>query len=91
MTHRLLALTTVSALLAGVCFAAPPSLFSLCHPAEQAREIIEIPVPADELARCIATLDQVFLSPVDGAAVETVSLGSEHAPVVKCVIEGVAT
>lgn len=90
MTHRILALASVAALLAGVSFAAPQPLFSLFHETQQGGEVIEIPVPADDLERCIATLDQVFLSPVDGASVESLSLGDDAAPVVKCVVEGVA-
>ncbi|WP_417243043.1 hypothetical protein [Celeribacter sp.] len=85
MTSRLVLIASVTALLAGVSIAAPHGT------ATQAPEVVEIHVPAADLDRCIATLDEVFIAPVDGDAVQSVSLNNVGAPVVKCVVDGVAS
>ncbi|MCA0043016.1 hypothetical protein [Celeribacter litoreus] len=51
-------------------------------------EPIVIEVPAEDLARCIATLEQVFFGPVTDATVQSVSLDpAERGPEVTCVVE----
>ncbi len=51
-----------------------------------APEPIVIEVPQEDLARCIATLEQVFLGPVTEATVQSISLTpEERGPEVTCV------
>ncbi|SFI49659.1 hypothetical protein [Celeribacter neptunius] len=51
----------------------------------EAPEVVVIRVPVADLARCIETLDQVFLSPIEAAEVQSVSLSPENVgPIVRC-------
>lgn len=88
MRQHILAIASVTTLLTGVSVAAPDPHFALfdATPEAHAPEVVEIPVAADDFDRCVQTLSNVFLSPVDGAEVQSVSLDARPAPVVKCVI-----
>ncbi|ATG49562.1 hypothetical protein [Celeribacter ethanolicus] len=51
--------------------------------------VIVIKVPAEDLDRCIATLDAVFMAPVQDAQVQTASLSPAQAgQTVRCEAEG---
>ena len=52
-----------------------------------ANEVIEIPVPAEDMARCIATLLQVTQMPVAPDDVTAVTTHASAAPTVRCVVE----
>jgi|GEM_PF-3178434 hypothetical protein len=57
--------------------------------AESGEDVIVIKVPAEDLQRCINTLDQVFLGPVTDASVQSVSLSADQSgPIVRCEAEG---
>jgi hypothetical protein len=52
-------------------------------------DVIVIKVPAEDLQRCIATLDAVFMAPVRDAQVQTASLTpEERGQTVRCEVEG---
>lgn len=50
-------------------------------------DVVVIKVPAADLDRCIATLRAVFINPVEGATVDSVSLAGTPAPRVSCEAE----
>lgn len=65
--------------------AAMPSVETLLAPPS---ELIVIKVPAKDLSRCVATLEQVFFSPVEGGEVQSASLSPEQiGPTVRCEVE----
>ncbi|WP_321364034.1 hypothetical protein [uncultured Celeribacter sp.] len=85
MTKTIKILALISALLAGAAVAAPyvPLTEDHLNP-----EPVLIKVPAEDLDRCVATLEQVFLGPVEQAAVQSASLTEAQAgPTVRCVVE----
>ncbi|GAA3853882.1 hypothetical protein [Celeribacter arenosi] len=51
-------------------------------------EPVVIVVPASELSRCLETLEQVFIAPVEDATVQSASLSAQvSGPAVTCVAE----
>ena len=71
---------------AGLAVAAVAAPFVPLTPEHLNPEPVVIEVPQEDLQRCIETLQQVFISPVEGASVQTASLSpAERGPTVTCV------
>ncbi|WP_417263559.1 hypothetical protein [Celeribacter sp.] len=85
MTKTTKILALICAALAGAAMASPYVPLSDEH---LNPEPVLIKVPAEDLDRCVATLEQVFLGPVEQATVQSASLTeAEAGPTVRCVAE----
>ena len=85
MTKTTKILALICAALAGAAMASPYVPLSEEH---LNPEPVLIKVPAEDLDRCISTLEQVFFAPVEQATVQSASLTAAQAgPTVRCVAE----
>lgn len=86
MRKKTMQLGVVGAVVLAAAAVASPFVMPVAVP--PAPEVVEIVVPAGDYARCVATLEQVFLGPVIGGEVQTVALEPDGTvPTVACVIE----
>ena len=93
MAHKKIALLA-AIVAAGSALASPyvPMSQERAGGAPAGGEPVVIVVPASELSRCLETLEQVFIAPVKGDTVQSVSLSAQvNAPEVTCVAEEAAS